>query len=37
LPKIVYLSLQKYLNYPKEETLKIIQNELKDKNLLEFD
>ena len=37
LPKIVYLSLQKYLNYPKEETLKIIQNELKDKDLLEFD
>ncbi len=37
LPKIVYLSLQKYLNYSKEETLKIIQNELKDRNLLEFD
>lgn len=37
LPKIVYLSLQKYLKYTKKETLKIIQNELKDKNLLEFD
>ena len=37
LPKIVYLSLQKYLNYSKKDTLKIIQNELKDKSLLEFD
>ena len=37
LPKIVYLSLQKYLNYSKKDTLKTIQSELKDKKLLEFD
>lgn len=37
LPKIVYLSLQKYLKYTKKETLKTIQKALKDKKLLEFD
>lgn len=37
LPKIVYLSLQKYLKYSKKDTLKTIQKALKDKNLLEFD
>ena len=37
LPKIVYLSLQKYLNYQKKDTLKTIQKALKDKKLLEFD
>ena len=37
LPKIVYLSLQKYLKYSKKDTLKTIQKALKDKKLLEFD
>ena len=37
LPKITYLSLKNYLKLPKLKVLKLIQDELKDKKLLEFD
>lgn len=36
-PKIIYLSLKEYLRLSKAEALKLIQDKLKDKNILEFD
>ncbi len=36
LPKITYLSLRNYLKLPKDKALKLIQDKLKDKELLEF-
>lgn len=37
LPKIIYLSLKEYLKLSKNEVLKLIQDKLEDKKLLEFD
>ena len=37
LPKITYLSLRNYLKLPKDKALKLIQDKLEDKKLLEFD